>query len=197
MMTMNDAALIELSQVEPEAFGEIFDRHFTAIYRFCARRTGPGRGEDLAGDVFRWAFEFRHRYDLSRPDARPWLYGVALNFVRDALRSSGREFAAYGRLFDPGIDVLNEIDFQVASALDAKSDLAAVAMALEGQPIEDVETLLLYAWEGLSYAEIAESLNVPIGTVRSRLNRIRQRLLCLLDESVECSTPSNVRPTRR
>ena len=43
MMTLNDTALIELSQVDPEAFGEIFDRHFPAIYRFCARRVGPAR----------------------------------------------------------------------------------------------------------------------------------------------------------
>jgi RNA polymerase sigma-70 factor (ECF subfamily) len=198
MMTLSDTTLIELSQVDPEAFGEIFDRHFTAIYRFCARRVGPARGEDLAGDVFRWAFENRDRYDLSRSDARPWLFGIALNIVRDAMRSSGRESAAFGRSINQGIDLFGEVDAQVASALDAKTELAAVAVALERQPTADVETLLLYAWDELSYAEIAEALDVPVGTVRSRLNRIRERLHCALDEAaVERSTCSAVRLPRR
>ncbi len=114
------------------------------------------------------------------------------------MRSSGREYAAFARSLNQRVDFFSEVDAQVASALDAKSELAAVADALERQPIADVETLLLYAWDELSYAEIAQVLDVPIGTVRSRLSRIRERLLVDLDETaVAYSACSDLHPPRR
>ena len=69
-----------------------------------------------------------------------------------------------------------ELAFEVAAAIDAQHDLSAVASVLELQPVEEVETLLLYAWEHLTYSEIAETLAIPVGTVRSRIHRLRQHL---------------------
>jgi RNA polymerase sigma factor (sigma-70 family) len=175
-MTMNDAELIERSWAAPDEFGAIFDRHFAAIYRFCARRVGVHRGEDLAGEVFRWSFEHRGRYDVARPDARPWLYGIALNLVRTEWRSSGRQQVAYRRFASRAHVDIDGVDVLAASAVDAASELAQVAVALGELSAQDVETILLYAWEGLSYGEIAESLSIPIGTVRSRISRARVHL---------------------
>jgi RNA polymerase sigma-70 factor (ECF subfamily) len=175
-MTMNDAKCIDRSFREPEVFGTIFDRHFDAIAGFCVRRLGVARGEDIAGDVFRWAFENRRRFDLEQGDARPWLYRIANNFVREAIRSAGRQGMAYDRWLtrEPRNDT--ELAFEVAVAIDAQHDLSAVASVLEMQPVEEVETLLLYAWERLTYSEIAETLAIPVGTVRSRIHRLRQHL---------------------
>lgn len=190
---MNDSQIIELSVNEPEMFGVIFDRHFEAIAGFCVRRIGVARGEDIAGDVFRWAFENRRRFDIGHCDARPWLFGIANNFVREALRSSGRQGLAYDRWLTS--EPLDRADLasQVASAVDAQHEFSVVAAALEMQPVEEVETLLLFAWEQLTYSQVVESLGIPIGTVRSRIHRPRHHLQEALDASprlLECQDSS-------
>jgi RNA polymerase sigma factor (sigma-70 family) len=176
LMGMNDSEIIERSAHEPEVFGAIFDRHFDAIAGFCIRRVGNTDGEDIAGNVFRWAFENRERFDLAHGDARPWLFGIANNLVREARRSAGRQKLAYDRWTTREVADSTEIASQVAEAVDAQRDLSIVFAVLNQQPIEDVETLLLYAWEQLTYAEIAEALAVPIGTVRSRIHRVRRHI---------------------
>lgn len=184
---MNDSAIINWSIREPDAFGAIFDRHFDAVAGFCIRRLGLVRGEDVAGDVFRWAFENRRRFDLERADARPWLFGIANNLVREALRSAGRQQLAYDRWLRREWRDGTELAFQVAAAVDAQHDLSAVAAVLDLQPVEEVETLLLFAWEQLTYSQIAEALAVPVGTVRSRIHRVRQRLQEVLDPPLTTS----------
>jgi len=192
-MAMNDSTVIERSVCEPEAFGEIFDRHFDAIAGFCVRRIGVVRGEDVAGDVFRWAFENRRRFDLKHDDARPWLFSIANNLVREALRSAGRQQLAYDRWLTREMRVGSELAFQVAASVDAQHDLFAVAAVLELQPVEEVETLLLFAWEQLTYSQIAEALAIPVGTVRSRIHRVRQHLHEVLDtRTISESLKSNL-----
>lgn len=190
---MNDSTVIERSLREPEAFGEIFDRHFDAIVGFCVRRIGAVRGEDVAGDVFRWAFENRRRFDLEHGDARLWLFSIANNLVRESLRSAGRQQLAYGRWLTREMRVGSELAFQVAASVDAQHDLSAVAAVLELQPVEEVETLLLFAWEQLTYSQIAEALAIPVGTVRSRIHRVRQHLHEVLDaRTISVSLKSNL-----
>jgi RNA polymerase sigma-70 factor (ECF subfamily) len=64
----------------------------------------------------------------------------------------------------------------IDGAVDARRDLDRVGDAIRRLPPDELETLLLFVWEKLSYAEIAESLEIPVGTVRSRLSRVRRRL---------------------
>ncbi len=194
-MAMNDSKIIVRSLREPEAFGAIFDRHFDSIARFCVRRIGVARGEDIAGDVFRWAFENRQRFDVQHGDARPWLFGVANNLVREALRSAGRQQLAYDRWLTRETEGGTEIALQVAASVDAQQDFSAVAAVLKLQPVEDVETLLLFAWEQLTYAQIAEALRIPVGTVRSRIHRVRQHLQQALEAPLPLSeySPSTIR----
>jgi RNA polymerase sigma-70 factor (ECF subfamily) len=68
-----------------------------------------------------------------------------------------------------------------AAALDARLLLPRVADAIESLPDSEREALLLFAWEELPYESVAEALELPIGTVRSRLNRARARLRELLE----------------
>jgi DNA-directed RNA polymerase specialized sigma24 family protein len=65
MMTMTDEEALKQSIREPDLFGLLFSRHFDAIALFCIRRLGVAWGEDVAGDVFRWAFENRTRFDCA------------------------------------------------------------------------------------------------------------------------------------
>ena len=76
-----DAATIKRSWDGPERFAAIFARYFAEVHRYLAGRVGPAEADDLAAEVFSVAFAQRHRYDLGRPCARPWLYGIATNLI--------------------------------------------------------------------------------------------------------------------
>lgn len=172
----SDAEVIQASLAEPDAFAPIFDRHFNAVYGYLARRGGAGLADDLTGQVFETAFTARRTFDLDRASARPWLYGIALNTLRRHRRTATRRGAAYRRLLkrDRGIavDDLGEVD----GAVDADRRSPALQAGLAALHRRDREPLLLHVWEDLSYAEVAEALGIPIGTVRSRVHRARTRL---------------------
>jgi RNA polymerase sigma-70 factor (ECF subfamily) len=175
----SDADVIAASIAAPAAFAVVFDRHAATIHRFLARRVEPAEAEGLLGDVFRIAFERRAAFDTTYASARPWLYGIAANLVGRHRRSEARRLRAVATLAtrrgepDPGHDAVAD---RTAATVDAGRSWAALADAIEALPEVERTTLLLYAWEELSYPEIAAALDVPVGTVRSRLHRARQRL---------------------
>src|SRR5215213_7618533 len=84
--SITDARLIEASLRDPEAFRTLFDRHYARVRRYAAARVGDA-AEDVASETFATAFDRRHRYDVARPDAVPWLLGIATNLVRRQHRS--------------------------------------------------------------------------------------------------------------
>src|SRR5712691_7903088 len=81
MAPESDAAVIRASLDEPGHFGTLFDRHATVVFRYLVRRVGVDEAEPLLGDVFRIAFEKRATYEGERPNARPWLQGIATNLL--------------------------------------------------------------------------------------------------------------------
>ena len=149
----------------------IFERHFDAVHAYLARRVGTGRADDLASMTFTIGFERRRTFCASRSSARPWLFGIATNLVRNDWRSEQRALQALVRLgSEPGerIAAVQWPGFE----LEAERAAGLLEQLDDGQR----EVLLLHAWEGLSYHEIAVALEIPIGTVRSRLARARARL---------------------
>ena len=171
---LDDAALIERSWHEPEAFAALYDRHAAPIHRFAGRRLGGQLADDVVAETFLAAFGRRNRYDLRRADARPWLYGIAANVIGKHRRAEVRMLRAWART---GADPVTEghadlVDSQVAAAA-MQRDLAAALAAL---PAGDRDVLLLIAWADLSYEETAAALGIPVGTVRSRLNRARRKV---------------------
>ena len=168
-----DQAVIAASWDEPALFGVIFERHAGAIHRYLARRVGVDEAEDLAAETFVTAFRARERYDRSHEDARPWLFGIAVNLLRRHWRRERRQLRAYART---GIDPVLEQTEEADRRLDASAAGPQLAQALAQLAHKDRDALLLYAWADLSYEEIARALGIPIGTVRSRLSRARSRL---------------------
>jgi RNA polymerase sigma-70 factor (ECF subfamily) len=170
-----DAAVIATSLAEPAAFGSIFDRHATVLHRYLVRRLGPDDADGMVGEVFRIAFEKRRSYDLQRPLARPWLYGIATNLVAKHRRREARRIRATARLAAqrlPALDMAEASD----NRLDARDRWARMADAVAALPEPERDALILLVWETLSYEHIADALDIPIGTVRSRINRARNRL---------------------
>lgn len=162
----------------------MFDRHFVTIHRYLSRRVGVESADDLAGEVFRVAFERRASFDPERESARPWLYGIATNLVHRERRSEERRLRALQRIASRAAVSVGEDNFdRVDERLDAETAARTVAVAVGRLPRADRDALVLFAVEGLSYSEVADALGIPIGTVRSRIGRARVRFRELLDVS--------------
>jgi RNA polymerase sigma factor (sigma-70 family) len=168
MTQAGDATLMKASVAEPAAFGELFDRHVRVVMRYAARRLGDGRADDIAAETFRIAFERRATFDPARGDVRPWLLGIATNVIRNHVRDEERRLRALGGVVvDGGDDVVAE------PAIVAAPEVGAALAALEPG---DRDALVLVAWEDMTYQQVADALDIPVGTVRSRLHRARQQL---------------------
>ncbi|WP_433328415.1 RNA polymerase sigma factor [Spirillospora sp. CA-294931] len=170
----SDAALLEESLARPERFALLFDRHSDEIYRYVARRLGPETAEDVVAETFLTAFRKRAGYDTERPDARPWLYGIATHAVREHRRAEVRRNRALAKVNPQGeAEPFDERSDAKLTAQRLQPELAAVLARLSS-PERDL--LLLVAWAELSYEEAARALGVPVGTVRSRLHRLRKKV---------------------
>jgi RNA polymerase sigma factor (sigma-70 family) len=177
----DDAGIIGGSVGEPERFAAIFDRHAPHIQRYLARRLGREIADDLVGETFLIAFGKRHRYDPKYPDARPWLYGIATTLVAQHRREEAREYRLRAAVRP---DVAQESHAErVAAQVTAQAMNGMLATALAGISQGDRDVLVLIAWEGLSYDEVAAALAIPVGTVRSRLSRARKKLRTALGQA--------------
>ncbi|HZR54173.1 MAG TPA: RNA polymerase sigma factor [Streptosporangiaceae bacterium] len=178
---LDDAAVIQLSRHEPEQFTMLFRRHAPHIQRYVARRLGPDAADDIVAETFLLAFRQRDRYDQSRPDARPWLYGIATNLIGRHRRAEIRLYRALARTgADPVAEPFTD---RVDDRVSANTTARRLATALARLSAEYRDTLLLVVWGDLSYDEAAAALGVPVGTVRSRLSRARSRLRRTLGEA--------------
>jgi RNA polymerase sigma factor (sigma-70 family) len=167
----SDANVIIVSLEDPARFEAIFTRHYEKVRRYAQRRLGAEAGEDVAAQTFQVAFSNRARFDPAYESARPWLIGIATNLVRRHARSERARWRATGRFpFEPP---LAEVD---ASTLDAQRARALIAAALAELSDVDRETFVLHVLGDLTYQEIAQLTEVPIGTVRSRIHRARGQL---------------------
>ncbi|MDA3645846.1 RNA polymerase sigma factor [Saccharopolyspora indica] len=183
----DDASIIGRSVRDPDRFAAIFDRHAPLIHRYLARRVGGDVAEDLVAETFLTAFRKRQRYDLGRADARPWLYGIATKVVGQHRRQEERTYR-YRNAIAPVPDELGHAD-RVAAQVSAQAMGPLLGAALGKLSQKDRDVLLLVAWEDLSYEEVAAALGIPVGTVRSRLNRARKKTRAVL--TAAGSTPNH------
>jgi RNA polymerase sigma-70 factor (ECF subfamily) len=157
--------------VPPDLPPDLFDTHFAEIHRYIARRLSEDVADDLAADVFLIAVS--GGYDASVGAVRPWLYGIATNLVARHRRTEIRRWKAISRSAErDGGSHEDEVVDRVAAARFT----GPLAGALAGLKQRDRDVVLLVALVGLSHAEVAAALDIPYGTVASRLNRARKHL---------------------
>jgi DNA-directed RNA polymerase specialized sigma24 family protein len=149
-----DSEIIQRSRDTPAAFGELFDRHARSLRRYAASRAGIAVADDVMSETFLIAFERRNGFDHSWDDAGPRLKTIARS----------------------GHEVADDEFFAVAGRVDAQLAIRTLAGALKSMSSVNRDTLLLWAWADLTYEQIAHATAVPIGTVRSRINRARSVL---------------------
>ncbi|MDI5976790.1 RNA polymerase sigma factor [Amycolatopsis magusensis] len=168
-----DAALLAGTRTD---FATVFDRHAAEIYRYCARRIGTDAVDDAVADTFTIAYERRARFDATRSSALPWLYGIATNVLRRYRAAEARHRKLVQHESEASAEPTAE---RAVSRADADTAIRALAGELDKVPRRQRDVLYLYA-AGLSYADIATALEIPIGTVMSRLHRARTRLRAAL-----------------
>jgi RNA polymerase sigma-70 factor (ECF subfamily) len=133
---------------------------------------GHDVGEEIAARTMVIAFERRGSFDPKYLSARPWLYGIASNLIRHHIRDERVHVDALGKLpIDPDLGDLVDAD-----RLDAELERPLLTRALMALEERDREAFLLFVLEDLSYDDIATALDIPVGTVRSRIHRARGQL---------------------
>lgn len=166
---------------EVDALRELIIRHQEDLLRFLVRLTGD---RQLAEDVFQEAFLQVHisadSFDVSRR-FKPWLFTIAANKARDALRKRNRRHevdltggrGSSSGSGDDGPSLVDLLQVKVpgpGQGLEDAEREAMVQRAVDRMPQSLKEILLLAYFSRLSYAQIAEELEIPLGTVKSRLH---------------------------
>ena len=171
---IKDAELIERARFDVSRFTPIFERHFSTIYRFTARRIGPELAKDVASETFVVALTRLESFNSRHDSALPWLYGIARNLIRNHQRSERRKLQFMSRL-----RAQQSIEEDTGDSEDAVSNDAvtgAIEQALNSLSPSKREALLLFAWDDLPQAEVARIQGVPAATVRSRISRARKEV---------------------
>lgn len=170
-----DSEIIERSIDEPEAFSGIFERHVRPVGGYIRRRVGADAVDDALSETFLVAFRRRTSFDRSTGSALPWLLGIATRIVKRHRADEARQWRSFEAA--SGAATVAEGGHGAADdRMDADAALRALAPRIAALSAKDRDTLLLYAWADLTYEQIALALDVPVGTVRSRLNRVRRKL---------------------
>lgn len=173
---ISDAQLIERSFSDPRCFERIFDRHFDAVHRLVSSRIGPQDAPDVTAEAFARAFDRRHRFRLDRPSALPWLFGIAINVCRERARRTSRGRTATGRLAAATELQTEGFELAVAERIDAERLRPDLIEALRSLSDDEYTLLMLASESDLTYEQMAATLSIPVGTVRSRLSRARARV---------------------
>ena len=175
------------------AFGQLFDRHASAVYNHLFRRTASwSEAEDLTSAVFLQAWRGRARVVIDRESALPWLLGVANHVLNNSRRASRRYRAALARVVPPDALVSGHAD-AVAAAVDSERRMAELRRAVAELPRHEREVVELCAWSGLDQKGAAVALGVSVGTVKSRMHRARRRLEARLGDDRDRVRPQEAR----
>jgi RNA polymerase sigma factor (sigma-70 family) len=178
---------------DPEALAQLYDENAQVLYRYAMRVTGNwAEAEDVVSATFLAAWRGRAKLRPDGDSLRPWLLGIATNIMRHDARSRRRRDIALARLPERGT-VPDFADDVVGHVADAEQ-LRAAHAALSRLRRRDREVFMLVVWAGLEYAAAAEALGIPVGTVRSRLSRARDRLRKLTEAEAKARRGSGARP---
>lgn len=160
---------------DPDAFGSLFDDYARAVYNHAFRLTGNwSTAEDIVALTFLEAWRVHTRVDPEGDSLRPWLLGIATNVARNTRRAGRRHEAAVARL--PRGEVMPDFADDLVTRIDDAEQIASLQAALGTLRRAEREVVALCIWSDLDYAAAAQALDIPIGTVRSRLSRARKKL---------------------
>lgn len=182
-MAQDDSELFQAWTTGDRSAGEtLIERHYDSMVGFFRAKTGP-HSDDLVQRTFLRCLEARDRF-RAESSFRTFLFGIARNVLLEFFRSRSRDARV-----DPDFTVasIHDQDPGLSSVVKGRADQRLLVEALKRIPLEIQLTLELYYWEDMSVAELAEVLEIPAGTVKSRLHRGRN----LLKDAMEKIPASN------
>ena len=159
------------------AFDVLYRRYSRPVFGLALRRLGDrGRAEDAVQETFASIWRAARSYRPERGPGAPWLYAVARNAITDRGRARA----------EPPAEVPDSPSSEAGPADRAESSWTAwrVHRALEELNDNERKVIELAYWSGLSQSEIAEFLNIPLGTVKTRTRAALGRLAVLLEEEL-------------
>ena len=180
---LSDEELVRrAAQIDSAAFAELYDRHRVMAFSLARRMLGPERAEDAVQEAFLSFWRGMSGYDPGRGAVRSWLMGIVRHRSIDELRRldvhQRRRAEAEG--LDERFAARDSTDAQALS-----TELAAtVRAALASLPEEQRRVLELGYFHGLTQTEIAERLDLPLGTVKGRVRLALGKLRSALDPSM-------------
>ena len=179
----DDALLKRSTRGDEEAFTQLYRRNQAQIYRFALRMTGQTwAAEEIVQDVFMTLVREPKKYDPARGPLGAFLYGIARNRVMKHLERQPREFSLEVKNSEGEVQAIDVADERTpAHWAEVRERRERVRTAVLSLPPEFRETVVLCELEEMSYQEAAQTLECPIGTVRSRLHRGRALLLAKLE----------------
>jgi RNA polymerase sigma-70 factor (ECF subfamily) len=160
------------------AFETLYQRYSRSVFGLALRRLGDrGRAEDAVQETFVSIWRAARTYKPERGPGAPWLYAVARNAIID--RSRARN--------EPAIEAPDEATLEAGPADRAEESWTQwrIHRALEELTEQEREVISLAYWSGLSQSEVADSLGIPLGTVKTRTRRALQRLADVLEGELE------------
>jgi RNA polymerase sigma-70 factor, ECF subfamily len=173
-----DGELIErVGTGDRAAFEELYRRYTRPVFGLALRRLGDrGRAEDAAQDAFTAIWRSAGSYDAERGQGGAWLYTVARNAIVDGAR----------RRLEPAMEIPDEASGDRGPDERAEASWLAwrVHSALERLPDHERPVIELAYWGGLSQSEVAERLDIPLGTVKTRTRSALSRLADELEEEL-------------
>ena len=181
-----DAVLIRKAQEgDVDAFESLVKKYQQTVYAFCRRLTGAHQSaDDLAQETFIKAYLALSRFDPRWP-LYPWLRKIALNTGLNYLKARSRERPLREEALPSRGDGPRPATSQPQAGLERAEFESRLERAVASLPEEQKSVFVLRFYEELSYEEISRALDVPHGTVMSRLNRARQKLRELLADTLE------------
>ena len=183
---MNDelAWVLQAQQGNDEAFTRLVEEHQTHVYNLCYRMLGePEAAEDAAQESFLRAYQNLQRYDRNRPFAT-WLLSIAAHYCIDRLRRRKLSMFSLDEENDDGVT------FEIADPASPNPEAESVKreerdrlhILLKDLDATDRAAIILRYWNDYSEIEIAESLNLTVSAVKSRLHRARRALAGMWQE---------------
>jgi RNA polymerase sigma-70 factor (ECF subfamily) len=173
--SVSDGELIRRTGLgDRAALERLYGRYARTVYGLALRRLGDrGRAEDAVQETFVSIWRAAKTYDPERGPGAPWLFAVARNAIAD--RSRART--------EPPVEGTEEVSLEPGPADRAEQAWTQwrVHRALEELPEHEREVIALAYWRGLSQSEVAGSLGIPLGTVKTRTRSALQRLAGILE----------------
>jgi RNA polymerase sigma-70 factor, ECF subfamily len=187
--------IIQAQQGSDEAFTQLVETYQKPVYNLCYRMLGePESAEDAAQETFLRAYQNLHRYDVSRSFGT-WILSIAAHYCIDNLRK--KKF----KMFSMDAENDDGAMFELPDASAPDPELESVKRELRDRLhllLKDLDTtdraaIIMRYWYDFSEIEIADSLNLTVSAVKSRLHRSRRALAGMWQEEM----PLAIRPERR